>query len=211
MSLPPNFFATLSAYEDEQLYEMLADKDDYLPEAVEAARAEFSSRHLPREMESEIQHAVDARIAAQKRVQELPLRGYQKVLLFIGSAGLLSLILIAYFSAKGQAGRVCESWRWMVLGLSFWVLFGLLMGASGSVGLALVLGFAVASGLYYTLLRPSAEDQPPQQAASSSSSRAIAGAGPDCVSCRTPLPAGAGICPHCGWTQPGQSSLHANP
>ena len=35
-----NFAATLLAYETGQLYEMLANKDDYLPEAIEAARAE---------------------------------------------------------------------------------------------------------------------------------------------------------------------------
>ncbi len=44
MSLPQNFAATLLACENEQLYEMLAMKEDYLPEAIEAACTELRSR-----------------------------------------------------------------------------------------------------------------------------------------------------------------------
>ncbi len=201
----------MSACETEQLYEMLAMKQDYLPEAIEAARAELNSRHLSPEMDAEIQHAIAAEVAAQKQLQDLALRPFHKVLLVICSGGLLSPFMIAYFFAKGQTRRFSESWRWWGLGLSFWVSWALFWGLLGSALVGIVLSIGVTCALYYyMLLRPRAEEQQSSQAPSLICSRAMFGAGYDCVSCRTPLPAGARICPHCGWTQPGQSSFHAN-
>ena len=47
MKLPPDFPRTLQAMTDDELCQMLAAYEDYLPEAIEAARAEFDRRKLP--------------------------------------------------------------------------------------------------------------------------------------------------------------------
>ncbi len=159
MSLPANFGVSLAACENEQLYEMLAMKEDYVPEAIEAACAELRSRHLPPETEAQMQHAAATKIAAQKQVQDLPLRPFQKVLLLIFSGGPLSFIFIVYFSVRNQTRRVFESWPWIGLGLSFWVSWGIFRGLLGSALVGMVLGIGCASVVYYMLVRPSDQEQ----------------------------------------------------
>jgi hypothetical protein len=46
MNLPKDFAQKLAAMEDEQLFDMLAHSEDYLTEALDAARQEISLRGL---------------------------------------------------------------------------------------------------------------------------------------------------------------------
>jgi len=49
ISLPQDFWEQLPLRSDEELYEMLANQADYLPEAVSAAESELAKRNLPLE------------------------------------------------------------------------------------------------------------------------------------------------------------------
>src|SRR6185369_2025053 len=49
MPLPQQFLKELPEKTDEQLYDMLGHADDYMPEALEAARTELRRRKLPPE------------------------------------------------------------------------------------------------------------------------------------------------------------------
>ena len=46
MALPADFQERLAEKTEEELYAMLAHRDDYLPEAFDAARAELARRNL---------------------------------------------------------------------------------------------------------------------------------------------------------------------
>jgi hypothetical protein len=58
MSIPDEFYNQLPQRTDEQLYDMLAQSADYLPEALEAARRELRKRRLPPERATQIRTAV---------------------------------------------------------------------------------------------------------------------------------------------------------
>lgn len=61
MSLPPDFSQTLHNRSDGQLYEAIAHPEDYLPEALDAIRAEFARRNLPAQPAEIAQHATEKR------------------------------------------------------------------------------------------------------------------------------------------------------
>ena len=70
MKLPPDFAERLAEKTDDQLCQMLAEAPVYLPEAIEAARAELRRRGLTPERIAEIQTATQARLAEQYRAEE---------------------------------------------------------------------------------------------------------------------------------------------
>jgi len=70
MKLPPGFAARLAEKSDEQLCQILAEAPVYLPEALEAARAELRRRKLTLERVAEIQIATRAKLAEERRAEE---------------------------------------------------------------------------------------------------------------------------------------------
>ena len=61
MKLPPDFERTLKTMSDDDLCTMLASYEEYLPEAIELARAELQKRKLP------VQEMLDAAASLRRR------------------------------------------------------------------------------------------------------------------------------------------------
>jgi hypothetical protein len=128
--LPANFQQQLAEKSDADLYDMLAHPDDYLPEAIDAARKEIEKRNLPAERTAQLQSAS----ATQKsREDEQAARGlplYVKLLLFCGLFPFL-YFFAAYNESRGLKERSRQCWAWAGYGLVFWVIAGFLLRLLG--------------------------------------------------------------------------------
>ena len=115
MALPKDFWSRLPLREDHELYGMLAQPDDYLPEALAAAREELAKRKLAPERVAQL----DARLESQKAVAQAHAQerlGWpMRILIFLFCAGLIGILLAAYYDSKGykQKARDC----WVTLGV----------------------------------------------------------------------------------------------
>ena len=116
MPLPPEFLTQLPTKTDEELYEMLGQADDYLPEAIEAAREELRKRALPAERAANLEAAVQSqKVAVDARSQER-LGWPMRILIFLLCAGIAGAILAVYYGSKGYKRK--ESDCWITMGLS---------------------------------------------------------------------------------------------
>jgi hypothetical protein len=66
MKLPPDFQRTLAAMNDGELSLMLADFEDYVPEAITLARAELERRKIPVEEVAHLRRIIQAVPAAPR-------------------------------------------------------------------------------------------------------------------------------------------------
>jgi len=121
MNLPPDFKPRLTDKTDEQLCEMFAQAQDYLPEALDAARTELHRRRLAPERWAEVEAAIRAKLAEQNRIAEEPLSGVMRLLIVFGVCATFWLPL--YYKANGYRRKAKESWRW--LGYTYLFYFGL--------------------------------------------------------------------------------------
>ena len=70
MKLPPDFKEKLREKTDHQLYDMLAEADDYLPEAIEAVLEEWNRRNLPLDRVEQIRADRELRITEEASMDE---------------------------------------------------------------------------------------------------------------------------------------------
>jgi hypothetical protein len=73
MSLPKDFDKTVAALSDDELREMLADYENYTPEAIDVARNEVARRELPMESIAPVRRAVEEkreRLRAERAEKE---------------------------------------------------------------------------------------------------------------------------------------------
>ncbi len=116
MSLPKDFWEQLPVKADAELYDMLAHQEDYLPEALAAARDELSQRNLAPERVAQLEAGVRTqKAAAESKAQERlgwPLR----IFIFIFFCGLLGAVLAVYYDNKGYKQKSSDCW--VTLGVS---------------------------------------------------------------------------------------------
>lgn len=101
---------------------MLAHADDYLPEALDAARAEFARRNLSPDSVAQIEADLRTKATAEARVAGEPLRGSMRLLILLGLCPGLWVAL--YYHANGHKAKARESWKWLLYSYLFW--FGLI-------------------------------------------------------------------------------------
>jgi hypothetical protein len=127
MSLPKDLWEQLPHKTDAELYDMLAHPDDYLPEALAAAKNELSKRHLPparvAQLEAEAQSQV---VAAEARAQER-LGWPMRIFVFICCAGILGAVLAVYYDSKGYKRKASDCWITLVASIVFHVVAGFLL------------------------------------------------------------------------------------
>lgn len=124
MPLPPDFQKQLAEKPDADLYDMLAHHDDYLPEALDAARVEMGRRNLPPERVAQLQAAVEAQKSQEDKKAELGLPWYVKALIFIG---LFPIIWFAiYYEYRGYKKKARQCWVWAGFSFIFWFVIGIL-------------------------------------------------------------------------------------
>ena len=100
MNLPPGFAERLAEKTDEQLCEMFVQAGVYLPEALEAARAELHRRKLTPERVAEIEAAVQVKLAERHRLEEESFRGAHVV------SSLIHFLVAVLAAAIAAVGRV---------------------------------------------------------------------------------------------------------
>lgn len=129
MPLPPDFQKQLAERTDADLYDMLAHRDDYLPEALDAARVEIGRRNLPQEKVAQLQATVEEQKSQEHKKAELELPWYVKALIFVG---LFPVIWFAiYYEYQGYKKKARQCWAWAGFGLIFWFVVGVLAALAG--------------------------------------------------------------------------------
>jgi hypothetical protein len=121
MSLPSEFWSQLPLKTDEELYDIVAHQEDYLPEALAAAREEVAKRNLSLERTKQIEAAVQSKKAAAESKANQRLGWPLRILIFVFCAGLSGAILAVYYESKGYKKKASDCW--LVMGLSFVVHF----------------------------------------------------------------------------------------
>ncbi len=127
MTLPKEFWEQLPLKTDAELHDMLAHQDDYLPEALAAAKDELSKRNLAPETVARLEAAVQSqKVAAEARAQE-PLSWPLRILIFVCCAGLLGALLAVYYDSKGYKQKASECWIILCLSVGLHLVLGVLL------------------------------------------------------------------------------------
>ncbi len=94
--LPEAFWEQLPQKSDRELYEVLLQPDDYLPEALEAVQEEIRRRHLPPQMTPEIAAEVirSRTLAAEAEAQERKKRDRGRIVYHVLMALVIPLGLL---------------------------------------------------------------------------------------------------------------------
>ena len=91
-------------------------KDEYQPEAVEAAQMELDSRDLTNEQQEEAESQIADRTSANLDMQSEPLGAGQKLLFFIFFWGVIPWAMAGTFKNNGYLRKYKDAWRFMGLG-----------------------------------------------------------------------------------------------
>jgi hypothetical protein len=125
MKLPADFEKTLAEKPAEELCEMLANAEDYLPEAIQAAQAELGRRELPQaNVASMVQSATAQRVAEETEYRDGPLDMRIRILILI--VGLwMGVGCFLFYRSKGCRKKARQSLVWILY--HFGLVFGLLV------------------------------------------------------------------------------------
>jgi hypothetical protein len=122
MWMSREFRTDLAEKTDGQLYEVLAHAEDYLPEALEAARTEVHRRHLAPERGAQLQALARATVAEEAQRAEAPLGWIFRILFLL--APFLAVFCAASYLSRGYHAREDQCWRWVGYGVLGRVLLG---------------------------------------------------------------------------------------
>lgn len=101
-------------------------RDDYQPEAVQAAEAELKNRNLSAEhMEVAEMDVREKELSLAKKAEEA-LSSTQKVLFFIFFWGIIPWGMAGTFKAEGYTRKYREAWKSMKYGLISFITFAFL-------------------------------------------------------------------------------------
>ncbi len=127
MRLPAGFSEQLALKPDAELFDMLAHQQDYLPEAVLAAKVELGRRNLAPTRITQLEAGIQSKMAeAEAKAQERlgwPLR----ILIFCLFAGMAGAVLAVYFEHKGYKGKASDCWVTVGVSAGFHLLAGTLV------------------------------------------------------------------------------------
>ena len=126
MSLPEDFWEQLPRKTDAELYDMLVHQDDYLPEALAAAKEELQKRNLKPERAIELEAVAQTQRAAEDAKAGLRLGWPMRILIFLLCSGLFGAPLAVYYSSKGFKRKASDCWFTMSASIGVHILlFGL--------------------------------------------------------------------------------------
>lgn len=127
MPLPKEFLEQLPLKTDAELYDLLAHQDDYLPEAVAAAKDELTKRSLAPEKVAQLEATIKSQdAAAETRAQER-LSWSTRILIFIFCAGLGGALLAVYYDSKGYKQKAADCWITLGVSIVIHLVAGLLL------------------------------------------------------------------------------------
>ncbi len=112
----------MAAKSDSDLLEIVTKlKDDYQPEAVEAAKAEIERRNLSADDISQAEKELEIKDAKQIEKENEPLDFGQKFLFFIFFWGVIPWAMAGTFMNNGYTKKYKDAWKYMKLGLLVFV------------------------------------------------------------------------------------------
>ena len=129
MSLPKDFLEHLPLKRDEELYDLLTHQDDYLPEAVAAARDELSKRNLAPEKVAQLEATVRSQDAAAETKAQERLSWPIRIFIFIFCAGLSGVLLAVYYDKEGYKKKATDCWITLGASILFHLVAGVLLSS----------------------------------------------------------------------------------
>ena len=129
MTLPKDFWEQLPLKTDAELYDMQAHQEDYLPEALAAAKDELSKRNLAPERVAQLEVGVRSQKAAADAKAQERLGWPMRIFIFIFCAGLLGAVLAVYYDSKGYKGKASDCWITLGVSIAFHVVAGVFLYA----------------------------------------------------------------------------------
>ena len=130
MALPKDFWDRLPLREDHELYDMLAQPDDYLPEALAAAREELDKRKLAPERVAQLEARFESRKAVTEAHAQERLGWPMRILIFLFCAGLVGVLLALYYNRQGYKQKARDCWITVGASVAFHILLGALAYAT---------------------------------------------------------------------------------
>ncbi len=110
MPLPKTFLEELPDKTDEQLYFMLGNTEDYMPEALEAAKAELGRRGRPTDETILQQYQKDRVMIELQMSGRLPKPARKRGLLFLVGGVLGGTIIVACISVATNSWSYLYRW-----------------------------------------------------------------------------------------------------
>jgi hypothetical protein len=129
MTLPKDFWDQLPLKSDAELYDMLTQQQDYLPQALAAARQELEKRSLAPARVAELEAAVQSQKTVEVAKAEEPLGWPTRIFIFLLCAGIAGAILAAYYDNKGYKTKARECWITLAASLAVHIVVGALVYA----------------------------------------------------------------------------------
>jgi hypothetical protein len=127
MALPKDFANQLSLKSDTEVYDILAHAEDYLPEALEAAKAELSKRNLPAERVAELEAAVQSERATEGAKADERLGWPMRILIFFLCAGVPGALLAVYYANNGYRAKAKDCWITMGVSIAAHVVLSVMV------------------------------------------------------------------------------------
>jgi hypothetical protein len=121
------FKSVMEKLSDEELLKVLTvDNDNYLPDALTAAKSEFEKRKLPEDKIGFITNdLVRKKDEENKKAAELLNPGLT-VLTFLFPM-ILTFLLSGFYKSKGYDRKASQLGRWTILGFCFYIIVALLI------------------------------------------------------------------------------------
>jgi hypothetical protein len=129
MTLPKDFWEQLPLKTDAELYDILAHQDDYLPEALAAARDELGKRNLTPDRVTQLEAEVQSQKAAADTKAQERLGWPMRIFIFFLCAGMAGAILAVYYESKGYKRKASDCWITLVVSIAFHLVAGVFLYA----------------------------------------------------------------------------------
>jgi hypothetical protein len=129
MALPKDFWEQLSQKSDAELYDILAHKEDYLPEALIAATDQLKKRNLAPEKLAELESDVERKKAIEDTKAQEPLSWFMRIFIFVFCSGLFGAMFAVYYSNQGYKKKASDCWITLALSVAFHIVIGVLLRA----------------------------------------------------------------------------------
>lgn len=125
-----DFAKAMTERSDEEIYEIVqfGQEDEFVPEAVLAAKKEFDRRQLSSEQHAELAQSIQEKRQQKRKLAEKRLSWPARIAFFVLPLGFLPIFILVIFAAsmesKGYSRKSSEAYKWMGVGVVFWVGLG---------------------------------------------------------------------------------------
>jgi hypothetical protein len=118
-----DFTTRMQTLTDEELGEILTfgERDGFVPSAIEAARKELVARNLSPASVSTLAASIKTTREQESDLAGQPLSWPARIAFLFSSIGIVPILFALSFESKGYKQKSSDAWKWMGLGVLFWV------------------------------------------------------------------------------------------